>query len=139
MASAITSALSKRQNSTIILAVVEVKVKVVVECPTVGELHIGSSVRISLPYFCHICYSQHFCSIYHLKLCCSITNHNYKILYNHSLASDLQEKTEAVPNLVKFSYYILYKTIGTCFFLNFADGMIYLCNIFKCNDLLISH
>ncbi|XP_031583423.1 protein jagged-2-like isoform X1 [Oreochromis aureus] len=38
VASAITSALSKRQNSTIILAVVEVKVKVVVECPTVGYL-----------------------------------------------------------------------------------------------------
>uniref|UniRef100_A0AAX7VFF1 Delta-like protein n=1 Tax=Astatotilapia calliptera TaxID=8154 RepID=A0AAX7VFF1_ASTCA len=38
VASAITTALSKRQNSTIILAVVEVKVKVVVECPTVGYL-----------------------------------------------------------------------------------------------------
>lgn len=97
----------------------------------------------SVPLWEFLSYLLQPAFLFNLSLKIVLRNHEshwcYKSLYNPSLAFDLQEKTQAVPNLVKFSYYILYKTIGTCFFLNFADGMIYLCNIFKCNDLLISH
>ena len=42
-ANAITNALSKHHNSSIILAVVEVKVEILVECPPVGESLISSN------------------------------------------------------------------------------------------------